>query len=372
MTTDAARPVKPIPLVEPWLPPSYADAVRDQVLSGFLGPGRATQDFGDALAKRVGAARALSTVSGTVALTVAAAALGLEPGDEVIVPAYGVISTINAFAIAGLAPRLVDIERSTGCISARTLADALTSRTRAVCFVDFSGRTGPELPEIARLCAARGIPLIEDAACALGHRHEGRAAGMFGDVGTYSFSVPKVVTTGQGGALVARAASVMDRALEYIDHGDLEWRRTNLNRRVGTNLRFTDLQAVLGLCQLRDLDVRLARRREAHGAFRARLGDKLYTVPGDEAPLHNIVFTAMADELIAILKRHAVSAVRQYRTLSQHPAYHMLGDRPFPNSDYWTEHAVYLPFGMTLEPEDAARISDAVITSSIPLDSLGC
>src|SRR5260370_494445 len=106
MPRPAAESMKPIPLVEPWFPPSYADAVRDQVLSGFLGPGRATQDFSDALARRLGAPRTVATVSGTVALTVAAAALGLVAGDEVMVPAYGVISTINAFAIAGLEPRL--------------------------------------------------------------------------------------------------------------------------------------------------------------------------------------------------------------------------------------------------------------------------
>src|SRR5262249_42778930 len=96
--------VKPIPLVEPWFPESYADAVRDQVLSGFIGPGRATQEFAGALAQLVGAPRALLTVSGTVALSVAAHALGLAPGDEILVPAYGVISTINAFAAIGLRP----------------------------------------------------------------------------------------------------------------------------------------------------------------------------------------------------------------------------------------------------------------------------
>jgi perosamine synthetase len=366
----ATNPLKPIPLVEPWFPPAYAEAVRDQVLSGFLGPGRTTQAFTDALAQRVGAARALATVSGTVALTVAAHALNLVAGDEIIVPAYGVISTINAFAVAGLEPRLVDIDRSTGCISADTLADAITPATRAVCFVNFSGCTGSNLVDIVRLCADRGVPLIEDAAGALGHAHQHTAAGMFGDIGTYSFSVPKVLTTGQGGALVARDASVFDRALAYIDHGDLEWRRTNLNRAIGTNLRFTDVLAALGLAQMHDLDARLQRRRDAHGAMRSRLGACLYAVPGDEAPLHNIVFTDDPDTLVARLKERAVSAVRQYRTLSQHPAYAALGDRPFPNADFWTSRAVYLPFGMALEVADAARIADAVLDTQIPLERL--
>jgi dTDP-4-amino-4,6-dideoxygalactose transaminase len=361
---------KLIPLVEPWFPPSYADAVRDQVLSGYLGPGRTTQEFTTALAHVVGSPRALATVSGTVALTVAAHAIGLRPGDEVLVPAYGVISTINAFASAGLRPRLVDIDRRTACLSAAGVAEALTPATRAVCFVNFSGYTGRNVADIAALCRQRGVPLVEDAAGALGHAHGGRAAGTFGDVGTYSFSVPKVLTTGQGGALVARDNATFDRAAAYIDHGDLEWRRTNLNRGIGTNLRFTDLQASLGLCQLRDLDARLERRRASYAAMRERLGATLFRVPGGEAPLHNIVLTNRPDDLVDALRQSAITAVRQYRTLSQHPAYMELAVRPFPNADYWTARAVYLPFGMAMTAADAARVADAVVGSGLPLDSL--
>jgi perosamine synthetase len=357
-----------IPLVDPWFPDSYADAVRDQVRSGFVGPGRATQAFTDTLAAKVGAPRAIATVSGTVALSVAAEALGLQPGDEILVPAYGVISTINAFAAVGLRPRLVDIDRRSACMTADRVEAALTPSTRAVCHVDFSGHLGTELVRIAALCRERRIPLIEDAACALGHRHEATAAGLFGDVGTYSFSVPKVVTTGQGGALVARDSAVLDRAAAFIDQGDLEWRRTNLNRGVGTNLRFTDLQATLGLCQLQDLEARLERRRQAHDMLKKRLADFLYTVPGPEAPLHNVVFTDQPDQLVAHLKHQSISAVRQYRTLSQHPAYKALADRPFPNADYWTDRAVFLPFGMTLQPDDAARVADAVLGSNLTFD----
>ncbi len=357
-----------IPLVAPWLPTECADAVCAQVQSGFVGPGRATADFCAALASFAGAERAVATVSGTVAITVAAHALGLRPGDEVLVPAYGVISTTNALAVAGLHPRLVDVDRKTGCVTAERVAEAITPATRAVCFVNFSGFTGDNLLEVAALCAGRGLPLIEDAACALGHRVQGRSAGTIGDAGIYSFSVPKVVTTGQGGAIVAKRAGVLDRALEYIDHGDLEWRRTNINRGIGTNLRFTDVQAALGLAQMRRIDERLRRRRELHGVLRARLGDRLYAVPGGEAPLHNIVFTARADELVSRLNAAGIGAVRQYRTISQHPAYRSLADRAFPNADAWTERAVYLPFGMASTADDMARVADEVLRAGIPLE----
>jgi perosamine synthetase len=355
-----------IPLVEPWFPPKYADAVRDQVLSGFLGPGRACQSFSEGLARFAGAAGCVLTVSGTIALSVAAKALGLEPGDEILLPAYGVISTINAFASIGLCPKLVDIDRATACMSWGALEQAISPRTAAVCYVNFSGHTGGNLAQIAQECALRKFPLIEDAAGALGHRYEGRVAGMFGTIGTYSFSVPKVLTTGQGGALVSSDLKLLDHAAAFIDHGDLEWRKTNLNRNVGTNLRFTDIQASLGLCQLRDLDARLARRRASFAALLQALDGYLYQAAGDEAPLHNIVFAEQADELVSALRQRDIHAIRQYRTISQHPAYSMLAGS-YPNADYWTDHAVYLPFGMGLTPEDSERIAAVIRRSGVRL-----
>lgn len=357
-----------IPLVEPWFPPSYADYVKKQVLSGFLGPGSRTKEFSDGIAKYIGAKQCLLTVTGTVALSVSAFAVGLKPGDEILVPAYGVISTINAFASIGLKPRLVDVERSTGSISARNVELAISENTRAVCFVNFSGYTSPELIKIKQLCDKHEIPLIEDAACALGHSYQGRYAGNFGTVGTFSFSVPKVLTTGQGGALVTSDANLFARAAAYIDQGDLEWRKTNLNRDIGTNLRYTDIQAAFGLAQLRDLDERLALRRASYNALRAELGNYLFSVPGEEAPLHNIVFTREPENLLSHLKNSGIAAVRQYRTLSQHPAYEHLADKNYPNSDYWTEFAVYLPFGMALTPDKVRRIANEVFASRVKLE----
>lgn len=359
-----------LPLAGPWFPPAYAEAVGDQVLSGLIGPGPTTQAFSEALAAFLGVPRCLLTTSGTMALSIAARALRLEPGDEVIVPAYGVIATINAFASIGMRPRLVDIDLDTGCMSPELLTESLRPKTKAVCFVNFSGHTGSNLIAIRSVCAERNVLVIEDAACALGHRYQGQAAGTFGDIGTYSFSVPKVLTTGQGGALVARDPTVFERAAAFIDQGDLEWRMTNLNREIGTNLRFNDLLAAFGLCQIRDIENRLARRRESYAALRARLGPFLYAVPGEEAPLHNIVFSAEPDRLVTALRTAGVFATRQYRTLAQHPAYAELAERPYPNADYWSDRAVYLPFGMALSPADANRIADAIEATGVALELL--
>jgi perosamine synthetase len=350
-----------IPLVEPWLTAPAADAVRDQVLSGFVGPGKTCNDFSTELAAFLGAERCLLTTSGTIALSVAAKALGLDPGDEILIPAYGVISTINAFASIGLKPRLVDIDRATCCISPERLLQAISPTTRAVCLVNFSGYTGPLVREVRRICDEKHLLMIEDAACALGHRYEGVSAGCTGDVGTYSFSVPKVLTTGQGGAVVARDRAVFDKAGAFVDHGDLEWRKTGINRDIGTNLRFNDVLAALGLSQLREIEPRLARRRAYYETLRARLDGRLYEVPGPEAPLHSIVFTADPEKLVSALNQRGIGAiVSPYRTNSRHPAYAGLGVTAYPNADYWTDNTAYLPFGTALTPLEANRIADAI------------
>lgn len=361
---DGRNEQKVLPLAEPQILPEYALAVARQIDTGFIGPGAATNEFAEALEEYLGVAHCVPTVSGTVALSVAARALGLRPGDEILVPAYGVISTINAFASMGLRPRLVDIDCRTGCMDPQKLQDALQPQTRAVCFVNFSGRTGPELLEIAGVCGARSLPLIEDAACALGHRFDNRAAGSFGTAGTLSFSVPKVVTTGQGGAVLVESEAHRDAAIRWIDHGDTEWRRTNINREIGTNLRFTDILAALGLVQLKRINELLERRRKTYGAIKELLGECLYATPGIEAPLHNIVFSPSADELASYLRKQGILAARQYRVLYQHPAYrHLAHDGSCPNAEFWTDHAVYLPFGLAMEVEDALRVGHAVRNS---------
>lgn len=355
---------------EPWLPPEYAEAVREQVLSGWIGPAAETKRFTESIRQLAGTAYCLTTVSGTMALSVAAIALGLKAGDEILVPAYGVAATINAFSSFGLKPRLVDIDARTGCMDPDVLAQSISPDTSAVCFVNFSGYTGGNLLQVAGICAERNIPLIEDAACAMGHSHKGRAAGTFGDVGVYSFSVPKIITTGQGGALLTGNRELYEDAFRFIDQGDLDWRKTNLHRGIGSNLRLNDLSASLGSAQFEVLDTLIERKRAVFRVLREILADQIFSVPGNNAPLHYIVFTPEPDRLVAKMRDQNIMATRQYRTLSQNPAYADLAVRTFPNANFWTDHAVYLPYGLSLTPEDAQRIGDAVIGAGITVEEV--
>ena len=356
-----------LPLAEPWIDADCAQAVAKQVASGFLGPGETTATFARRLAGLTGTQHCVPTTSGTIALTVAAKALDLKPGDEILLPAYGVISTINAFASFGYAPRLVDIDPATACLDPAALDSRLTARTKAVCFVDFSGHTGAPLLETAEFCRRKGLPLIEDAACALGHRYRGKSSGSFGIVGCLSFSVPKIVTTGQGGALVTHDRSVADRANAFIDHGDLEWRRTNLTHGIGTNLRFNDVLASLGLAQLNTLETRLKQKRQSYLALRDELDGYLYSVPGNEAPLHYIVFSDEPTTLVQSLRAQQIGATIPYCFLAEHPPYAHLDDGDFLGARSWAHSAVYLPFGLALAEDDARRIGRAVRKSGVPI-----
>jgi perosamine synthetase len=356
-----------LPLAEPWIDADCAQAVGKQVASGFLGPGKATDGFAQRLAALTGTQHCVPTTSGTIALAVAAKALDLKPGDEIIVPAYGVISVINAFASFGYQPRLADVDARTGCIDPAALGARLTARTKAVCFVNFSGHTGQPLADVAAFCRAKGLPLIEDAACALGHCHDGKSAGSFGAVGCLSFSVPKIVTTGQGGAVVTDDRTIADRARAFVDHGDLEWRRTNLNRGIGTNLRFNDVLSSLGLTQLDTIGERLARKRRAYLALRDELDGCLYAVPGGQAPLHYIVFCHDPAALVGKLRAQEIGAAVQYRFLAEHPPYAELADGDFIGARGWGRTAVYLPFGLAISEDDARRLGRAVKSSGVPI-----
>lgn len=350
-----------------------ADAVYNQILSGGIGPGRVNDLFSKTIAEYVNSPWCLLTTSGTVALSVAAKALDLQPGDEIIVPAYGVISTINAFTVLGLKPRLADIKISTGCIDPNKLLEIINEKTKAVCFVNFSGYTGPDLKKIKSICDSYNIPLIEDAACALGQKFDETFAGNFGTIGIYSFSVPKIITTGQGGAILFQDEPSYLKAKAYIDQGDTNWRQTNLNRGIGSNLRMPDILASFGLEQLKDLEHRLSIRRKIYQRFQERMEKFIYSIPSSEPPLHNIVFTREPDYLVEFLKTNNIQAARQYRTISQHPIYKNLAEKEFENSDFWENHAVYLPFGIGLTLEQVDEMIQTVLVKKeklIPTDSL--
>lgn len=257
----------------PFSPPSVGEeeiaAVAEAMRSGWISTGPRTKRFEAEFAGRVGAPAALALNSCTAGLHTALVALGVGPGDEVITTPMTFAASVNVIEHVGARPVLVDVESDTLNIDPARVAAAITPRTRAVIAVHFAGHPA-ELDALASIASAAGIALIEDAAHALPARYKGRLIGSGDNFVAFSFYATKNLTTGEGGMLTA-SSEVLDRARIIALHGMSRdaWRRYDKGGSwyyevclPGFKYNMPDIQAAIGLCQLRRLDAFQQRRRE--------------------------------------------------------------------------------------------------------------
>ena len=222
-------------------------------------------EFESEFAKYCGAEHALAVSSGTAALRVGLAALGISPGDEVITQGFTFVATWEAILDAGAIPVFAEID-DTLCLDPNDLAQRITPRTKAIIPVHMCGGQA-RIKEIVEVAGRHKIPVLEDTAQSCGGRLNGKALGTFGKVGTFSFDAVKTVTTGEGGIVLTDDRDLYIRASEFHDHGHDH--NPNVGRGLekrnftGVNYRMMELQGALGLAQLRKLDkIILPRQRE--------------------------------------------------------------------------------------------------------------
>jgi 8-amino-3,8-dideoxy-alpha-D-manno-octulosonate transaminase len=233
------------------------------------------QSFEQAFAQRIGVPRALAVSSGTAALRVALAALGISRGDEVITQSFTFVATVEAIIESGATPVCTEVDETLNMDPA-DLVRRITPRTRAVVVVHMLG-TPARLDEISRICADRGVPLVEDTAWGCGGRLRGRSLGTWGAVGTFSFDAAKTVTTGEGGMVVCADPATHERAAAWHDHGHENnpalprWEDSRSSS--GFNYRMSELQGAVGLAQLRKLDTVIAEQRRVKDALWSAIGD---------------------------------------------------------------------------------------------------
>ncbi|MBZ0266521.1 DegT/DnrJ/EryC1/StrS family aminotransferase [bacterium] len=278
-----------IPIARPFFGPEEERAVAEVLRSGWVAQGPTTAALEDEFAAASGVPFAIATSSATTALHLAVVACGVQPGDEVVLPSYTFPATANAVLYAGGIPVLADIDPATLNLDVAAAEAALTARTRAVIGVHLFGAPCA-IRELESLCGNRGIALIEDAACAIGTRVDGRAAGGFGDVGCFSFHARKVVTCGEGGMLTTRSEEKAELMRSLRTHGadrSAEQRHAEgaapadaLYARLGYNYRLSDVQAAIARVQLGRLDAFVRERR----ALAARYDEALGPLPGLRLP----------------------------------------------------------------------------------------
>jgi perosamine synthetase len=287
-----------IPLSRPFFGPEEEDAVRDVLRSGWVAQGPATTAFEREAAEAIGVPHAVAVSSCTTALHLAVLAAGVGPGDEVILPAFTFPATANAVLYTGAVPVLVDVEPETLNICPRAAEGAVTGRTKAIIGVHLFGFPF-DVAALRTLCERHGLRLLEDAACAIGTRLDGRMAGGFGDVACFSLHARKVITCGEGGLLTTRDEETAERLRSLRTHGADRSAEARQGEglappaprygRLGYNYRLSDIQAAVASVQLRRLDGFVRERNDLAARYDAELGDLpgLRLPPRREGRLHS-------------------------------------------------------------------------------------
>lgn len=259
-----------IPIANPDLTGNEEKYLLDAFRSGFISSqGDYIPRFEQGFAKFIRVEYALSVFNGTVALQLAIAAMGIGPGDEVIMPVTSFIATANSVKHAGATPVFVDISLDDWCIDVRKIEEKITNKTKAILVVHLYGHPAPmrELQETAR---KHGLYLIEDCAEAHGAIYEGMPVGSIGDVGTFSFFGNKIMTTGEGGMVTTRSKELFNKMRVLKNHGS-DPARNYWHPVAGFNYRITNLQAAIGLAQLERVEYFLNRRRDICDFYDASL-----------------------------------------------------------------------------------------------------
>lgn len=372
-----------INITEPSFDETEIEMVRAALASKWVTQGPMTERFEKLIAENQGAAFAMACTSCTAALHLAAMALDLKAGDEVIVPALTWITSAHAAEYVGAKAVFADIDIATFNIDPKALEAAITPRTKAVVAVHLFGLAAP-MDELKAICAPRGIRIIEDAACAIATTYKGAPVGALGDLGCFSFHPRKVVTTGEGGAvttndpvLAAAVRSLRNHGTTGLPSPDVEphgpWTMGTFGR-LGFNLRLSDIQAAVGVAQMAKLRTLVADRRATARRYTQMLrevNDLVLPVAGDveghtyqsyvirladgDRKRRNTVMKAMA--LAEMQSRPGTHAVHR---LGYYSDKYGLKPQDFPNAATAEDTTITLPIVPFMREADQERVVDVV------------
>lgn len=323
---------------------------------------RQTEMFAQAIAEFTGAKYCVIMPNGTISLTAALLACGIGVGDEVIVPDFTMVATPNAAELIGARALFVDIERETLCMNYESMTKAVTPRTKAVMLVSINGRCPTRFADIVEFCRELGLFLVEDAAQSLGSCFDGMHLGRLGDVGSFSFSMPKIITTGQGGALITDNADIYERLKKIRDFGR-EKSGSDHYLTMGWNFKFTDFQAVVGIEQMKKLPWRIKRKKEMGRLYYKLLQDLpqvelIQTNFTDTVPWFFDILCENRAGLSEYLCEHGIGVRPFYPPLHSEPAYGRGGS--FPVTEAVSTRGLWLPSSIKLTDEDIKYVCSRI------------
>lgn len=350
-----------IPQMEPTYGAEEKRAVAEYLDSGgWLMEFKKTEEFERAICAYTGARYCSVVSNGTITLVLALLAVGVRPGDEVIVPDYTMIATPNAVRMIGATPAFVDVDESM-CLDPKLVASAISRKTKAVMHVSVNGRVG-RLDALRKICRARHIPLIEDAAQSLGSWYQRKHVGRHGAIGSFSFSVPKIITTGQGGALITDDRALYEKIEKLKDFGRVR-AGVDEHDQIGWNFKFTDLQAVFGLAQMKKLPWRVARKKKMFALYKKELArvHEVSFIPtsASVAPWFMDILVPDPKALAAHLKERGIGSRPFYPAIHTQAVY---ADARVscPNALRFGAHGLWLPSSSAVTDAQIRKICRAI------------
>lgn len=364
-----------IPVNEPLLDGNEKKYLCECIDTGWISSeGPFVRRFEEGMSRSAGRTYGIAVTNGTAALELAVRALGISSGDEVIMPAFTIISCAMAVMAAGGVPVFADSDPETWNMDAEDIRHRITDRTKAIMVVHIYGLP-VDMNPILELAEEYHLKIIEDAAEMHGQTYYGKPCGSFGDISTFSFYPNKHVTTGEGGMIVTDDPALAEKCRSFRNlcfQKDARY----VHEELSGNYRFTNLQAAVGLAQLERLDefVRLKRRM---GEFYT---GKLKGIPGIRLPrerteyadniywVYGIVLTDEVKitnrEMVKLLAEEGIGSRTFFWSLHEQPVFRKQGlymNESYPNAEYLARKGFYIPSGLKITEEQMERTADALI-----------
>ena len=347
--------------MEPWFGIEERDALNEYMSNGgWVTEFNKTEEFEKSIADYTGVKHCILVNNGTISLTLAALACEIGAGDEVIVPNFTMIATPNSVKMIGARPVFVDVEKETLCLDLDLVKKAITPKTKAIMLVSANGRYPISgIQAFCEFCRERELVLIEDSAQALGSFYpNGRHIGTVGQIGSFSFSSPKIISTGQGGALVTDDDGIAYKIRKLKDFGR-SGGGSDIHSTIGYNFKFTDIQAVIGIEQMKKLSWRIERKKKILELYKEKLKDvsQIQFFQQDlksTTPWFIDILAENRDGLQNHLKKKNIGTRVMYPPINEQNAYVYPGS--FPVSSIIGEKGLWLPSANQLSDSDINTI----------------
>ena len=331
---------------------------------GWLTEFKKTEEFEQMIADFLGVKYCVVVTSGTVALYLSLLALGIGPGDSVIVPDYTMIATPNAVKWTGAEVILCDVDKDNLCLDLEKDIE-VEANTKAMIYVPINGRSG-NMNGVIDFCNSNHLCLIEDACQAFGSKWNNKYLGTFGCVGVFSFTPHKIITTGQGGAIVTDNEGVYKKIKKLKDFSRVK-AGVDVHDGIGYNFKFTDLQAVIGIEQMRTIDYRLEAKKDLFKRYRAQLSDVEFIKPiptlDQTIPwfVDILLKGVYREDFISHLEQNGIGSRKFYPRIHYQSSYLEFSDKfsEYDGVDF-THRGVWLPSSINLSMKEINYICDVI------------